>query len=151
MSSGDDARERDVIPRLPPPPRPHLRGTGTAAQNRILASEVRVWKRLVELLVALKQLEKGTLREEEIDRAAEEAQKAGAGSRLFPVAWDQASPDLRRAVKVLEQAVRRADQEGRGCVPKSRERGFCVHLSNHTAASWRRGGPTSPVGERWSR
>ncbi len=40
-----------------------------------MATDLRVWKKLVELLVALKQLEKGTLREDEINRAAEEADR----------------------------------------------------------------------------
>ena len=107
---GDD-RERDVIPRLPAPPRPRLRGNASPGEKRIWEAEMEVWRRLGKVLLALKQLWRGKLVERELRGFEEEYRKSlpdgSEGSVYFPISWDQSSTAIRRAVKELERAVRR--------------------------------------------
>jgi hypothetical protein len=56
---------------------------------------MRIWRRTLELLIACKQLDRGTFRESEFDRCQEEALRSGEGSLLFPQRWEESSRAMR--------------------------------------------------------
>jgi hypothetical protein len=75
---------------------------------------MRIWGRTLELLVALKQMHCGVLREREFDICQEEAIRAGPGCQSFPQTWMASSAEMRDLVMELVDAVRRVDVEGVG-------------------------------------
>ena len=101
-----DNRERDVIPRLPAPPKPRLKGKPSPEEKRAWDSEMEIWRRLGKVLLALKQLWKGKMVESELRNFEEEYRKSLSGnperSAYSPVSWDQSSAEIKRAVRDLE-------------------------------------------------
>jgi hypothetical protein len=68
-----------------------------------------VWERLGSLLIALKQLYRGKLEEGPLLSFKEEWRSLAKGEVTcwFPVLWEDASAETKRAVRRLEEAVRR--------------------------------------------
>lgn len=105
-------RERDPIPLLPFPPRPKMRSKPTEEEKTEWSFSMRVWRRLGELLIALKLMFLGALSEEKIDDVEGEYHRAGPSSKLFPLTWGQAGASLREIVEELKAAVTRAELTG---------------------------------------
>ena len=59
------------------------------------------------MLMALKQLYRGKLSEEEIDGFEKEFHRAGEGSSYFPISWQEARKEVQNLVTVLWMAVAR--------------------------------------------
>ena len=89
--SSSSSRERDLVPLLPALPRPVLGGTASAEVRESWEKALSVWGRTVDALVGLKQLHRGTLREEEFAKVKQQLHRGTAtGSgvlkhQLFPI------------------------------------------------------------------
>ena len=98
------ARERDVVPLLPLPPRPCGGGDLTQRGRRNLRVQLKIWLRTCESIAGLKQLFRGRLNEEDFVDLEDRVLGRKALSVEWGVCWGKASEELRGLVKRLEGA-----------------------------------------------
>ena len=92
-SSPSNSRERDPIPNLPLPPRPRLGSQPSKRETDEWKIEMRLWEKRVDLLLILKQLHGGRLKEEEFIGWSNGRKELDPGVEKlrFPVSWKDSS------------------------------------------------------------